>query len=121
MGKCTIIGTIRAPSTVGQAVRINGKKCDEETVWNVTAYGGESVVTDFTIDNRSSVDFDIVFDISTASDSEYTAEILDELDNPVSFPFSLTKETKNWKLKITFDKYITEGSYDIEVIFDFSP
>lgn len=119
MGKCTIIGKIRVPSNVGQAVRVNGKKCDEETVWTVTdVYGGESIVTNFTIENKSNVTFDIEGEITSATASEYTAQVLlSDGVTPVTFPFTLVgKATENWQLKITFDKYIAEGSY--EVIFE---
>ena len=121
MGKCTIIGKIRIPAQVGQAVRINGKKCDEETVWNVIAYGGESVVTDFTIENRANVSFNVDFDISTATDSEYVAGVYeDDGVTSVSSPTLLSSSTtRNLKFKIDFDKYITEDTYSIEIIFDF--
>ena len=67
MTKCIIIGTIRVPASVGQAIKLNGKKCNEETVWDITGYGGESHVTLFTVENKSNVDFDIEFDFSTPS------------------------------------------------------
>ena len=120
MGKCTIIGKIRVPASVGQAILLNGKKCDEETLWNLNAFGGESAVTNFSIENRANVNFDIDFDMSTATDGEYTLEILDATDNPVTLPFNITKETVNWKLKITFDKYITSDDYEIILTLDYS-
>jgi len=119
MGKCTIIGKIRVPASVGQAILLNGKKCDEETVWTINAFGGESHVTDFTIENRSNVDFDIDLELSTPTDGEYTMEILDALDAPVTLPFNITKETVNWKFKITFDKYIASDEYEIILTLDY--
>ena len=121
MGKCTIIGKIRVPASVGQAVRINGKKCDEETVWNVTAFGGESIVTAFTLENKSSVTFSIAFEFSTATDGEYTVGVF-ESDGvtPVSSPQTVAgKALMNWKLGIDFDKYITDDSYEIYIEFDY--
>ena len=115
MGKCQIIGKIRVPAQVGQAIRINDKKCDEETVWNLSAYGGESHVTDFTLEVKANVDFDIEFDISTATDGEYTVTVL-ESDGvtEVSSPTEVLGQTVyNWKLKIDFDKYITDDTYEI--------
>lgn len=121
MGKCTIIGRIHAPATVGQAIRINGKKCDEETVWNIVAYGGESVVTDFTVENKSNVTFNIEWEISTATENEYTAGVYeDDGVTPVGSPATIVgKATENWKFKIDFDKYITDDTYDIYVEFDY--
>ena len=121
MGKCSIIGTIRIPANVGQAVRVNGKKCDEETVWDLVAYGGESHSTDFTLENRSNVDFNIEWTVSTASDGEYTAGIYEsDGTTPVTSPQLVSgKETKNWKFKVDFDKYITEDTYEIVLEFDF--
>lgn len=122
MGKCTIIGKIRAPANVGQAVRINGKKCDEETVWNIAeVYGGESVVTDFNIENKSNVLFSVSFELSTPSEGEYTCGVyLSDGVTPVTSPIAIDgKELKNLKLKLAFDKYITESTYEIIVEFDF--
>ena len=123
MGKCTIIGKIRCPSNVGQAVRINGKKCDEETIWNIIdIYGGESVSTDFYIENRSNVTFSIDFTTSTATDSEYTAGVyLPDGVTLVSSPTVVNgKATNNYKFKIEFDKYITEDTYEISIEFDYT-
>lgn len=108
------------PSNVGQAIKINDKTCREETIWNITeAYGGESYVTDFTIQNRANVDFDIEVDFSSPTD-DYVLECLDDENNPIVFPYHITgKESNTWKLKITFDKYIEDNTYDISVIFDF--
>jgi hypothetical protein len=119
MGKCLVIGTIRIPAIVGQAVLINGKKCDEETIWNINAYGGESHVTDFTVECKANVDFDIEADFSQPTD-DYTLTILDESENPITFPFNISKGIYNWKLKLTLDKYITEDTYEILVKFDFT-
>jgi len=121
MAKCTIIGKIRVPASVGNAIRINGKKCKEETVWNLEAYGGESHVTDFTVENKSNRAFDIEFSLSTATDGEYIAGIYENDGiTIVSSPFSLSgKATENWKLKIEFDKYVESGSYEIILEFDF--
>jgi len=121
MGKCTIIGKIRVPADVGQAILINGKKCDEETVWNLSAYGGESHSTDFTLENRANVGFDIDLEVSVASDGEYTAGVYeDDGVTAVSSPVSITATTLyNWKFKIDFDKYITEDTYEIILEVDF--
>ena len=122
MGKCTIIGRINAPASLGQAVRINGKKCDEVTTWNISAFGGESVATAFTVENRSSVTFSIDWEMSTATDTEYTLGVY-ESDGvtPVSSPATVGgQDTKNWKFGIVFDKYITEEEYDIYIEFDFA-
>lgn len=121
MGICTIIGKISVPASVGQAILINGKPCTEETTWNVSAFGGESVVTAFTLDNRANVGFSIDFAMSTATDSEYTAGVY-ETDGvtPVSSPTVVAATTLyNWKFKVDFDKYITTDTYNIEIIFDF--
>lgn len=121
MGKCTIIGRITVPATVGQAIRINGKKCDEETIWNVNAYGGESVVTDFIVENKANVTFDIDWEMSTPSEGEYTVGVY-ESDGvtPVTSPYTINGAvTKNWKFKIDFDKYIMDSTYDIYIEFDF--
>ncbi len=120
MAVCTIIGTIRVPATVGQAIKINGKKCDEETIWNLSAYGGESHVTDFTVENKANVDFDIYFDVSSPTNGEYSFEILDATDTPITFPFHITKELLNWKLKIDFDKYAPDNTYEIILVLDYS-
>jgi hypothetical protein len=122
MGKCTIIGRIRAPANIGQAVRINGLKCDEETLWTLdNVFGGESVVTDFYIENRSGVTFTISFDISTATEGEYTAGVyLPDGVTLVSSPtVVLAKATDNFKFQIDFDKYITEDTHEIIIEFDF--
>ncbi len=119
MGKCTIIGKIRVPASVGQAILLNGKKCDEETVWNLDAYGGESHVTAFTVQNRANVNFDIDFDYSSPTESEYSIEILDASDNPVTLPFNITQETVDWKLKLVFDKYIMDDTYEIVLVLDY--
>ena len=123
MAKCTIIGKIRVQSNVGQAVRINDKKCKEETLWSIPeAYGGESYVTDFTVENKTGKVVPIEWDISSPTDSEYTVGIY-ESDGvtPVSSPTSLAaKEIKNWKLKIEFDQYIEEDTYEITVDFDYA-
>ena len=122
MGKCTIIGKISIPASLGQAVRINGKKCNEQTVWNVSAYGGESKVTDFTLENRANVEFDIEFEFSGATDGEYTIGVYeDDGITPVSTPETVSGQaTKNWKLKVDFDKRITEDDYQIYIEFDFT-
>lgn len=123
MPKCTIIGKIRVQSNVGQAVRINGKKCKEETLWDIPdAYGGESYVTDFTVENKSNKIVSIEWDISSPTDSEYTVGIYENDGvTPVSSPTSLVgKETKNWKLKIEFDQYIEDDTYEITVEFDYA-
>lgn len=121
MGKCTIIGKMRIPATVGQAVRINGKKCDEETVWSIVAYGGESVVTIFNIENKSSVTFPISFEITPATEGEYTAGVyLEDGTTPVTSPVTIIgKAIENFKFKIEFDKYITDDTYEIIIEFDF--
>jgi len=122
MSKCTIIGKIRVPASVGQAIRINGKKCDEETLWTLTdVYGGESSATEFYIENKSNVTFPISFDISVASEGEYTAGVyLADGITPVSSPTVVVgKATDNFKFIIEFDKYITEDEYEIVIEFDY--
>jgi len=121
MTKCLIIGTLRVPASVGQAIKLNGKKCDEETVWDITGYGGESHVTLFTVENKSNVDFDIEFDFSTPTDGDsYSITILDSGDDPVVFPFNISKELVNWKLKIDFDKYAPDEDYEIVLKLDYA-
>jgi len=121
MAKCQIIGKIRVSSGVGQAVRINDKKCNEETVWDLEAYGGESYITDFTVENKSNKTVSIEFESSTPTDNEFTVGIYESNGvTPVSSPTSLNgKEIKNWKLKVEFDQYIADSTFDIEVVFDY--
>lgn len=121
MGKCTIIGKIRVPASVGQAILVNGKECDEETVWNLNAYGGESHVTDFTVENRADVSFDINFDCSSATDGEYTVGVYeDDGVTPVTSPFTMdATTTENLKFKLEFDKYIMTDTYEIVLEVDF--
>ena len=123
MGKCTNNCKISADATVGQAVHVNGQLCDETTIWNISAYGGESVVTTFTLENRSSHGFSISWDISTATDSEWNAGVYEsDGTTTVSSPtWVAASTTKDWKFKIDFDKYITEGNYEIVLTFDFAP
>jgi len=123
MGKCTIIGKIRVPATVGQAIRINDKKCDEETVWTIPdAYGGESYVSVFTIENKSNVSVPVDFEITpTAPEGEYTAGVfLSDGVTPVTAPVTIDgKTTDTFKLIINFDKYITDDIYELLVEFDY--
>jgi len=119
MSTCTIIGKITVPASVGQAILINGKPCTEETTWNVSAYGGESVVTDFTLDNRASVSFDIQFDMSTPTGVLAGVYESDGVTS-VSSPTNVSATTVyNWKLQLDFDKYIMTNTYNIEIVFDF--
>ena len=121
MGKCLVIGTIHVPATVGQAILVNGKLCTEETLWSISAYGGESHATDFTLENRANVGFDITWEISQPTDGEYSAGVY-ESDGvtAVSSPTHVNAhETKNWVFKVDFDKHISEGDYDIYIRFKF--
>ena len=122
MSSCSIIGTIRIPASVGQTIRINGKKCKEETLWTIAeVYGGESSVSIFTIENRSAITFPVSFEITPAIEGEYTAGVyLMDGVTPVSSPSLIAgKATEHFKLIIDFDKYIEEKEYEIIVIFDY--
>lgn len=120
MAKCDRIGRIRATITVIQAVQINNLECNQQTVWDLSAIGGESYTTDFTIDNNSSNPANVEWDISGPTDAGYTIEIYDGV-TPITSPITIAASTsKSLTLKISFDQNIRGGAYSINIDFDYS-
>jgi len=119
---CSLIGTVDTSIISRQAVLINDNSCTKPTNWVIEGYGGESFITDFEINNRSSASFNIKWDVSGVTDGDgIDIKVLDESENPIDSPSACAANTiYHYKLKISFDKYVADDSYVLSVIIDFN-